>query len=226
MILYLTDYPNPSRILLILLGEYFSDILDIFPISGKWNGHKIHLMNQSKVDDIILIIGINGRKIDHTPWQTHVFILSQGSTIQHLHCHHIVLLIDSFNQSRYFAITEQHLAPSIDCINNVRIWAWNSFWCRKIRVISCFNFIRSYLFIVIGLLRDGFRFHWNSFLCEFMVPLYPVKSRVIDLGKGSLPNELWRWILRGWSEFRAKSLDVPRSFPNLLILLKIKLCIF
>lgn len=60
MILYFADNSDSSRIGLILLPQYLSDMLDICSVSGKRYGDEVNSVFKSKIYNIVLVVGIYG----------------------------------------------------------------------------------------------------------------------------------------------------------------------
>ncbi len=76
-------------------------------------------MLKTEVENVIFVVWVDSWKLDNTTRQTHVFLFSEFSIVEHLNHNNVILPIDIFYNRRHLPITEQNRTADMHGINQL-----------------------------------------------------------------------------------------------------------
>ncbi len=128
------DKMDVRTMLRIFLNKELSQWFQVIEVPGKWDSNVIHFMLKAKINNIVLIILVNGRQWYCDPWQTHIFLLSQFAFVQDVNNNDSILL--SFDYRRDATISEEDFVANVDWFVKVLVRTSNSLGRAEMCVVS------------------------------------------------------------------------------------------
>ncbi len=136
MIFDFTDDVNVWSMFRISLNHQFSKILEIFKISRKWNSNIINLIFESKLNNIHLIILIDGGQCNNNARKAHILLLAKLAIILNFNNNDSIFF--PLNNGTNAPISKENFLSNIYRSIQILIRTCNSFIISEESIISCF----------------------------------------------------------------------------------------